>query len=206
MMIITSAYIINLAHRTDRLKSITEQCEKNDLTMNIVTAVNGHDAFPDEPKRKRGFLGCYISHWNTLKILQDTEGDYFLIAEDDCIFEDGFRNKLREYYEQLPDNWDMLYLGGSINTPGSFEEFSVNLCRARNVYCTHAYIIRKESIPGLIEHVESRKWKIDILYAEYQKTHNCFITVPELAWQQAGFSDVENRMTDNVHLRRSRNF
>lgn len=206
MMIITSAYIINLAHRTDRLKSITEQCEKNDLTMNIVTAVNGHDAFPDEPKRKRGFLGCYISHWNTLKILQDTEGDYFLIAEDDCIFEDGFRNKLLQCYDQLPPTWDMLYLGGSAITEGATEDFSYHLKRARNIFCTHCFIIKKESIPSLLKVVETRKWKIDVLFCEYQKIANCFITYPELAWQMEGYSDIENKVTNNIHLRLSRNY
>lgn len=205
-MIITSAYVINLAHRTDRLKSITEQCKKNDLTLHRIESVNGIEQFPNETKKKQGFYGCYQSHLKTLKMLLDVPGNYFLIVEDDCIFEEDFRQKLLNYYPQLPPTWDMLYLGGSINTSGAIEPLSVNISRAKKVYCTHAYVVKKESIPGLIKVVESRQWKIDILYCEYQKTHSCFITVPELAWQMAGFSDVENRMTNNIHLRMSRNF
>lgn len=205
-MIITSAYVINLAHRTDRLSNITEQCEKNNLKLHRIEAVNGKEFYSGETKKKQGLYGCYQSHLKTLKMLLDVPGNYFLIVEDDCIFEEDFRQKLLNYYHQLPPTWDMLYLGGSIRVENSIEPFSVNLSRAKNVHCTHAYVIKKESIPGLIKVVESRQWKIDVLYCEYQKTHSCFITVPELAWQQAGFSDVECRMTNNVHLRMSKNY
>ena len=194
-MIINPAYAINLKPRPARLPHITSECHRHNLRLHRIEAVNGREIYPDEPKKRPGIFGCYNSHLKLLKILQGVRGDYFLIVEDDCVFEDDFRYKLLEYYQQLPPTWDMLYLGGNTDSEGATEDFSYNLCRARNVYCTHAYIIKKESIQGLIEVVESRMWKIDVLYCEYQKSHSCFITEPKLAWQKEGFSGVETQNT-----------
>lgn len=200
-MILSHAYIINLDHRKDRLASITEQCEKNNLKMHRIPAVNGNEKYFDVEKRKRGFFACYDSHKKVLEMLLDVEGNYFLVAEDDCIFADNFRVKLSKYYEQLPTTWELLYLGGSAVVDGATEPFSYNLMRAKHIFCTHCYVIKKTAIPELIKTLETRQWKVDVLFCEFQKEHNCFITTPELAWQMAGLSDVENKITDNVHLR-----
>ena len=129
-MIISEAYVINLEHRKDRLLHITGECEKHDLKMHVIPAVDGHSKYHNIEKRKRGFFGCYDSHLTLLKMLQDTRGDYFLIVEDDCVFADDFRIKLLEYYKQLPPTWEMLYLGGSAIVDGATEAFSYNLHKA----------------------------------------------------------------------------
>ena len=36
-----------------------------------------------------------------------------LVLEDDILFCDNFKNKLIKYYEQVPEDWDIIYLGGS---------------------------------------------------------------------------------------------
>ncbi len=200
-MIFSEAYVINLKHRTDRLISITDECIKNDIKINLIAAVDGASKYATLKRKRKAVFGCYDSHLYTLKMLQHKVGEYFLVIEDDCVFVDNFRQKLEECSKQLPENWDMLYIGGSLKAKNSTENFSQNLKRAKNVLCTHAYIIKKSSITDLITTVEKRKWKVDMLYCNYQKTHNCYITVPELTWQKTGYSDLEFRVTDNLHLK-----
>ena len=200
-MNLTIAYIINLAHRTDRLEHITRQCANNNLELVRIEAIEGRERFANQPKKKRGYLGCYESHLMLLKMLLAKKEDFFLIAEDDCIFEYNFKHKLSVYLKQLPEDFDMLYLGGSLVRENATADYSENIKIAKDVLCTHAYIISKKALPELIQAVETRKHKIDVLYCEYQKTHKCFIVYPELAWQMISRSNVISGTADNNHLR-----
>lgn len=198
---INKIYVINLSRRKDRLQHITEECAKHGLEMIRVEAVDGSKIlYRIHSKRKAAIIGCYKTHLGLLKQFNDLDNDYFFIAEDDAIFAENFKEKLSNYINELPDDWDMIYLGGNIKSKGSVAEFSSNFKKALNVFCTHAYIVRKKAISALIKKVETKQWKVDVLYTEFQKENKCFITIPELAWQKAGFSDIEQKVTENKFL------
>ena len=116
----------------------------------------------------------------------------------------------------LPQEWDLLYLGGSLINPkkykgggnligdGAVEKISNNIFKALNVLTTHAYLIKNTSIPKILNALKLRRDKVDILFCEFQKQANCFIVYPELAWQRAGYSDIVEKETNNIHLRYSK--
>ena len=62
---------------------------------------------------KNGATGCYLSHINCLKKLENIDGDYFLILEDDfCILNENNFNDFVENFESIKNNnnWSMLIL------------------------------------------------------------------------------------------------
>lgn len=208
------AYVINLCHRTDRYANIFNECIKNNISPVRIDAVNGKQEFShlQESKLLMAHYGCAMSHIKTLEYVLDNGSQCHFIMEDDCKLDDNFNDKLSEYSKQLPNDWDLLYLGGSlINASiydggnlinnGASENFSQNLLSAKNVLTTHAYIIKNDSIRKLLSVIKSRKDRIDILFQEFQKQANCFIVYPELAWQKAGYSDIVSKVTNNIHLR-----
>jgi len=55
------------------------------------------------------FRGCLESHLSLIKKAKENNLDYVLLLEDDIIVKDSILN-----LPKLPENWDMLYLGGNV--------------------------------------------------------------------------------------------
>lgn len=194
-------FLINLKRRPDRLAEVTKECEKHSIYFELIEAVDGHIAFPEANRRIiQAALGCHASHILALKEALKYD-ENCLILEDDAVFSDDFKAKVKKVFAELPTSWDIFFLGGSPLLENAFINYKPTLKIANNVLCTHAYIVNKNSIKKLIDFLELRQWKIDVLFTEFQKVNNCFIAYPELAWQREGYSDLVDCITNNLHLR-----
>lgn len=185
-------YIINLDRRTDRLQKL-----------NIPFEWTRFEAFDgsifETSKRMQGHFGCLNSHRNILNKIKLEKNGMTIILEDDVEICSDFVERLNSILDNLPDNWDLLYLGGW--NVGELKKFTEGIDVAEKVYTTHAYIIRDKFIDNVLEHLNSRDWKVDVLLSESLSHGNCFICNPVLAWQREGFSDIEQKITNNKHLR-----
>lgn len=197
------AYVINLKRRPDRLEHIIKECERVGLEMVLIEASDGKIDFPEHTGIMQGAMGCYTSHLKALKKIQES-GEHGLILEDDCCFIEKFWEGFSLRVCELPSEWDMFFLGGSLLWENAVLDYSDYLKIANNVLCTQSYMINKNSVVKLIEHLEKRAFKVDVLYTEFQKENNCFISYPELTWQKEGYSDLVNMETNNTHLRYGR--
>ena len=198
------SYVINLKRRKDRLEHITKECKRVGLEMVLIEAVDGKIRHKDvQGKILKNALGCYDSHLIALRLIRDS-GEGGLILEDDNIFIDNLWERFSLCVAELPSNWKMFFLGGSLLNENAIEDYSDNLKRAKSVLCTNAYMVHKDAVVELIEHLEKEAFKIDVLYTRYQSDNECFIAYPELAWQIKGHSDLVDCITDNTHLRYGR--
>jgi len=203
-----NAHIINLKHRTDRRANMQAQCERLGLNPIFFDAVNGHEKYPDEPRPlMRGHFGCLDSHKQLLESIKGT-AYYHLILEDDAVLSDH----VSEFVYKTIDTFiraqgtvlcDVLFLGGNITQMPDAVEDTVpsHVWRAKNVLCTHAYIIKDDSINMLLAVLNSRQWKVDILFTEFQKIANCYITKECLAWQDVSMSDITGTVNDGNKLK-----
>ena len=178
------AYCISLPERNDKWNLARNEISK--LGIERITKYEGH-------KRSPGWQGCRLSHLNLMKEIKD---EIFLIAEDDFLIntKDPIK-KLDKAIQQLPKDWDLLYLGSTLNEP--LERYSSNLFRMSAGWTTHAMIFNNQN--GIKEFIVENcpMQKIDVWYAnEIQKKFNCFITYPMIATQRGGFSDVIDRPVD----------
>lgn len=128
-------YYINLDRRPDREEHIIQQLEKVNL-LNIstrVTAIDGKlidlSSMPNNliteagiqdalDKSKRvyvpltiGGIGCALSHRNIWLDIINNNVSSALILEDDSSFSDDFSQKLQMLEENIPTNYDMIFLG-----------------------------------------------------------------------------------------------
>jgi GR25 family glycosyltransferase involved in LPS biosynthesis len=188
-------YVINLERRTDRLTSINLPFEYN-----VFKATDGKETYPDHKVKHQGFLGCLDSHRRLFQMAKDNNIETLLVMEDDIEVDQNFNDKLQVVLSELPEDWDLLYLGGW--NVGEKEKYSQHLDRATKVYTTHAFIVRGKFFDTLLEGINSRDWKVDVLISEILPKGNCFICDPTIAWQKEGFSDIENKITNNVHLKK----
>lgn len=185
-------YVINLKKRPDRLNEL-----------NIPFEWERFEAFDgsifETSKRMQGHLGCLNSHRSVLNKIKSENIEMSIVLEDDVELCDDFTSKLNSIILDLPIDWDLLYLGGwNIGEPKKFKD---GIDIAEKVYTTHAYIIRYKFIDTALKYLNSRDWKVDVLLAESLIYGKCFICNPTLAWQRKGFSDIEQKITDNTHLR-----
>jgi GR25 family glycosyltransferase involved in LPS biosynthesis len=147
-------------------------------------------------KRWNGFIGCGLCHLEILKVAQ-AQNQNILIFEDDALLINDYTNIIQNAINELPENWDMLYLGGNICS--HITRVSSHLGRLTHAQSTHAYGVNKNFLDELIDYLEPRKYTqvIDITYAsEIIPTHNCFITIPMIAIQRADKSDIEGQFVN----------
>ena len=127
------------------------------------------------PKRKAE-IGCFLSHrkllFNLSKLPYDDTTAY-LILEDDIYFETNFRKYLDEACMNVPENWDMFFLGygehkWSGNTPNPMIG---HLGYAEGAY---GYIVRAKFIPTLLPYLTIIAEPIDSLYCRLMKVFNIY--------------------------------
>ena len=174
------AHCINIKQRTQKWLAVKIECEKLDIEPIRFEAIF----------KPPGHEGCMLSHAAVLKSMDD---DIFMVIEDD-IEVLGTRDDLDKAIEQLPDDWDMLYLGASLHAP--IERFSDNLFRLKNAKSTHAVIYNNQN--GVVDYIIKNCYApIDVFLAEdVQEKFKCFITYPLICTQAEGFSDTVRWFTN----------
>lgn len=176
-------FVINLDHRKDRMESLEVPFE-----FERFPATNGSQFSFEGSKRMRGHLGCWDSHRRVIEKAYYEKYPRVLVLEDDCKFTIEDIHELNKYFDELPEDWDLLYLGG-INQDAP-EQFSEHLDYAKNILQTHAYIVRDKFIPTLLQTLTNHRWKIDIVFSEAIKRGRCFICNPPVAIQRESYSDI----------------
>jgi len=176
-------YCINLDDRPDRWEEVQEEVRKIGIEI---------ERFPGI-KMAKGWQGCLASHlalWEKCREL-----DTFMIIEDDILFLEDAKENLEKAIEQLPDSWDMLYLGATLNKP--LAPVSENLLRLRGGWTTHGIIYNNQN--GVVDYILTVEpsIRIDKFIADVvQEEFNCFMCYPMVASQRPGYSDIVNRYQD----------
>ena len=129
-------YCINLDSRKDRW----EKCVSKFSSLGIKDKVERFSAInlshlKDLNPKIRGRAGCALSHALILRKAKDLKLNNYLVLEDDfdlCHSPNECLDSLSKSSSQLPENWNIFYLGGNLTDEyGVFplENFSENLFR-----------------------------------------------------------------------------
>ena len=187
--VIKKAWVINLETRKDKLKEFNSQY------------------FPFFVERFSGLLaakvglGCTLSH---LTILEKKHTFPFIVFEDDCTIIESW-DVLDKAINQLPNDWDMLYLGANVTAP--VIHYSENLVRLKGAWMAHAIIYNSQSVIDYI--LSNRKIPEKVIIDDFYRTNvhakfNCFMVTPMMAVQRPGKSDVRGgRFRDYTNVVKS---
>jgi GR25 family glycosyltransferase involved in LPS biosynthesis len=178
--------IINLDTRPERWVQVLGEVKK--LGIN---AFQRHGAVFDP--LQGGERGCALSHYACLK----GEGA-LLILEDDAKFKVGAKRIFALALAQIPEDFDLLYLGGNVKQ--EVTAYSDNLYQIRGgVHTTHAILYSakgRKLMKDLWNPIFENRDPIDHWLATYgQRNMKCFICSPIIAFQRAGVSDVHWQKT-----------
>ena len=183
--------LINLDRRPDRLKICMEE---EFPKLGIVPLRKPGVLFTQvKDARTAGAIGCMLSHYYILQAA-------LLLNQNVAIFEDDIHltglntlEVLDMCAEDLSNTkWDLFYGGGNILKP--FYKETEHLARLQHCQSTVFYCVNKNFIEELLSYIDLTKITkpIDMIYADdVIPTHNCFISIPMLAYQRDDFSDIE---------------
>lgn len=187
-------YYTNLDTRPDRRDLIENQLV-NGLRVNPIR-MPGVIYTGTGDRRWNGMIGCGLCHLNILKEARE-KNQSVLIFEDDALLINDYNSILNSAISELPEDWQMLYLGGNICS--RITKVSPHLGRLSHAQSTHSYAVNKNFLDELISYIEPRIYTqiIDVMYAnEIIPSHKCFICVPMISIQRADKSDIENTYVD----------
>jgi len=177
-------YLINLDEREDRWEQAKLEFSK--------FHIDNYIRFP-AIKNEVGHVGCAESHLSLLQKMQEEKVEKFLIMEDDFTFKGNPLETLSNAIQQLPADWDMLYLGASTYSP--LKRYSKNLFHLHEAYSTHAIGYNNKN-GGLLDYILNHRREVDIIDVYFreniQDKFNCFISYPLICAQKNSFSDVQN--------------
>lgn len=157
-------YLINLPHRIDRLKMAKNQFLKAGIT--------DYTIFPAIDARKlnirgitegnQGLIGCFLSHYFILQTAIMNGYKRIAVFEDDVILVSEFEENFKCGMSQVPDKWQMLYLGYYERTGQGKIQVSENITIPKNTWGTHAYMVQNEGIKIMYENLQEIKTHVDI--------------------------------------------
>ena len=139
-------YCINLKRRPERLDEFKKEIEKYDLgNFEVFEAIDGNNLTNTRSKSlKHSEQGLIESNLQIIKDCIKNKYQNVLILEDDCFFTSEVNN-LDDYFNKLPNDWDMLYMGGNHNTHMGIESPKIindKICKLHQTYSTHFVAIK----------------------------------------------------------------
>ena len=213
---VDNVYLINMDKDIDRLKEVTKECDKvnikferfpgikvSDLSQNIL------NKYVPEEIQKYGtdsMIGCGLSH---LFIWQDAiKKNYknILVLEDDVQFTYDFNKYLTNIMKELPENYDILYLGylGNVGILcGYVETLYRKPSDSRFNYIhkpisplgTHAMIISNKGLKKLLNLIIKIDDHIDQKIVLNEKKLNIYASKKKITnqlWLDSNNSDISN--------------
>jgi hypothetical protein len=196
-------YVINMPRRTDRWEQFNARLPGDwpfkkpvryeALDGGVVTPPTWWDG-------GHGAWGCYKTHLRILEDCLNRSVSTVLILEDDAVCIEGFREKVEQFWQYLPQDWEMLYLGGqhiqeNLRLPRKvndwvYQPFNVNRC--------HCYGFRgRRMIERAYRHLNDfANWKalhhVDHYLGELHKVMDTGLYAPRewLVAQSEGQSDI----------------
>ena len=148
-----------------------------------------------------GAYGCLLSHVEVVHEAQRSNAPSVLIFEDDTVLDPEFQTKFASFSKEVPDDWDMLYFGAlHKDEPAQISEHVGRITKANSTY---AYALKNTVFDAFIELNARAEHVLDMNSYLLQERFNCHCFMPNLAWVEAEYSDVQNRLERHWYLEKS---
>jgi hypothetical protein len=174
--IIQTGWVVNLKRRPERWEQTRQRLENIGIKAERWDATDSedpgfaaiHKSF--ETNISPGEMACSISHRSLWKHLLDKGVSHALIFEDDIFVAPGITLEDIENTINTCRGFNILYLGYcGITLPKSNEGSVIG-----GAACTHAYVVSREGLKGLMEIPVTHKIPIDITIWHFCDKNLCF--------------------------------
>ena len=188
-------YCINLDKRTDRYANVEKEFFKFGIEgVERYSAIDGDTITNDSPLLN-GELGILETHYNIIKSCKENNIKNVLILEDDVYFTEEI-NKLNDYMELVPKDWDLLYFGGNHIYGQPPTKINDKILKLNFTVALHCVAINESIYDAILAVLPLRKKQVDSYYGQLQSGYNGYCFYPNMAKQKADYSDIQNKFVD----------
>lgn len=195
---VDNIYCINLIDRKDRWELISKEFDRLGMVVQKFDAVNGetipkeqlkivHDDLGDNI---RGAQGAIKSHRNVLKDAIDKGYERIAVFEDDLIFCQDFLGRFNYYKNNIPKDWDMMYLGCHFHGCPDPERVGRNIYKNKKNFGCFAMIMNKNLIEYIYDYTKDEEKAIDDYVSELAEEFNFYSFIPFFVKTTFTVSDV----------------
>ena len=202
-ILFTKIVCINLDRRPDRWQRIQNELVRHGIgPVQRFAAIDGERlAKPAGWNHSAGAYGCLLSHVEVIKEARASGAASVLIFEDDAVLAPDFESRFGGYVKEVPDDWDMLYFGAlHKDEPSRISDHVVRITKANSTY---AYAVRSTVFDEFIALNSRAEHVLDMNSYQLQERFRCYCFMPNLAWVEAEYSDVQNRLERHWYLEQS---
>jgi len=128
-----------------------------------------------------------------------SEANTLLHLEDDCVFRN--LGHLPLAIADLPDDWDLFYLGANLLNGPMPERITEHLFRVRHAWTTHAVAYRRKCVPFLLENQPgfSEQMFDNWMGGQLEKL-KAYVVAPMVAYQRPRISSIWGRFDDYTEI------
>ena len=194
---------INLDRRHDRWQRMQAEFARHGIAgVQRFAAVDGSKiVLPASWKHSAGAYGCLLSHVAVVQEALAAGCESVLIFEDDAVFDPEFDTKFASFMREAPRDWDLLYLGAlHKDEPVKLTEHVYRITKANSTY---AYALKRTVFADFIELNHRAEHVLDMNAYALQERFKCYCFLPNLAWVESEYSDVQNRLERHWYLEKS---
>ena len=199
---------INLDKRKDRMTRMKQLFEQNSMDVIRIPGIEGNqwgwkkDLYKPPMRGFDGNAGCISTHISILENFLEDEVKSVLILEDDCEFVEDFTQKFSAWSAHVPNDWDLLYLGGMNGVGQYVKGLEEHVVTITGMTSTHAYAVNgkayKKVTDTMYDGFPYLKQAVDGYLRILQNELNAYAFNPPMAWQRANHSDIQNGHRDYV--------
>lgn len=114
---------------------------------------------------KQSEISLMLKHNYIWEQMVEKNIENVLVLEDDVVFEDNFIEKFNKYTEELPSDYDLLWVGSCCNIHATITEGKY-LYKENGSRCTHAYMISKKCASKILEYNKINNSPVDFMFNE----------------------------------------
>jgi hypothetical protein len=179
-MIDFNVCVIGLKARKDRWVRCKEILQgKVERVTHYTTVQNHEDSYKG-----------YMTDW--LKMLKMFQGEPLMFFEDDFEFTDEFDEVFPKAVAELPQSYDLLYLGANLQAPVT--RHSEHLVRVNGAWLMHATLLSAKFIDYILEAYPRSNIRIaDEWYRRIAPHREFYMTIPMISYQRKDYSDFVGR-------------
>lgn len=191
-------YYINLDKRVDRKQECETELLKHNIIAERVSAVDANTLtnYSLYPQRyfKRGNYGLLLTNIRIFEEAVKQGYKSIVILEDDAMFIENFNDYFEIIYPQVPEDWDILYLGANHQKPPTLVAENVGKCI--ETWTTHAIVFKQSSYQIILEELYRLEHPIDVAFSKLFDRVNAYSILPSIVFQRPSYSNIENKFTD----------
>ena len=170
--------------------------DKEQIDENILSKIFPY-LFSDKCGRKlsKAEISLAMKHYCVFNDVIKNNYQNVVVFEDDIILVDDFDKKLNKYINQLPDNYDILWIGTccDLHTLQTDPELNV-YTNSHGSICTHAYVISNDACKKIVDFFPKIYQAIDWFFNTSIRTLNLknYWAEPPLSTQDLSFDSAIN--------------